>query len=136
VNSYPIDHIGIAVNSLNNSIKYYQDTFGFKVEDRETLDSSGVELAFLKTGNVDIELIAPLQGNTTLSNFLKSRGEGLHHICYKVDNLELELERFRKINAKLIDEKPRKGARGARIAFIHPESMNGILTELCDYPNS
>jgi methylmalonyl-CoA epimerase len=135
-NTWPIDHIGIAVTDLESAIKHYAQTAESSVTLRETLPEQGVELAFLNTGGAKVELLAPLNDTSTLARFLAKRGQGLHHICYKVDNIVSELARLSAMGVKLIDSNPRHGAGGSRIAFISPSSFFGVLTELCEYPTS
>lgn len=130
---YKLDHVGIAVENLENSIKEYQKNFGFSLELRETLQEQGVALAFLKLANTSLELLSPINERSTLSKFLTSRGPGLHHICYEVPDLKQELSRLKGLGLKLIDEQPRKGARNTVIAFLHPKGVGGVLTELCQY---
>ncbi len=131
--TYPLDHIGIAVPDLDEAIALYHRTFGYSVELRERLDSSGVDLAFLSTGNIALELLAPINDSSAISKFLKSRGPGLHHLCYRVDDIVTELGRLSSQSYRLIDVVPRPGARRTKIAFIHPASVGGVLTELCQY---
>lgn len=129
----PLDHIGIAVQNLQESIKHYQDCFGFKVSHSEILKSQQIELAFLDLANTKIELLAPTSQQSSISKFLIDRGPGLHHICYKVEDIVAELASLKKLGARLIDEQPREGAHNTLIAFLHPKSMQGVLTELCEY---
>jgi methylmalonyl-CoA/ethylmalonyl-CoA epimerase len=100
---------------------------------REKLQDRGIELAFLNTGGTKLELLMPLQGNTPLARFIEKRGPGIHHICYRVDNIKTEMVRLESLGAKLIDTIPRPGASGTMIAFIEPASFSGVLTELCEY---
>ena len=132
---YPVDHIGIAVYSIDEALPLYRRTMGVEVDIREFVTSQGVEVAFLKLPNTMIELIAPTSPESKLQKFLDKRGPGFHHICYRVDNLEAELSRLKGLGMKLLDETPRPGAHHTRIAFIHPESFGGVLTELCEYPD-
>jgi methylmalonyl-CoA/ethylmalonyl-CoA epimerase len=131
--TWSVDHIGIAVANLSQAIELYATTAGATVTLRETLESQGVELAFLNTGGCKLELLAALRADTPLGKFLGSRGPGLHHICYKVDDIEGELARLAACGHQLIDSVPRPGAGGTRIAFISPKSFLGVLTELCEY---
>ncbi|RMG42613.1 MAG: methylmalonyl-CoA epimerase [Candidatus Dadabacteria bacterium] len=128
-----LDHVAFAVLDLDQSIDFYEKNFGFKLEYREKLESQGVELAFLALSNTKIELLAALDEESVLNKFLKKRGPGLHHVCYRVDNINYELSRLRHSGFKLIDTEPRPGAHNTLIAFIHPESTGGVLTELCEY---
>ncbi|MBX7144391.1 MAG: methylmalonyl-CoA epimerase [Oligoflexia bacterium] len=128
---FPLDHIGIAVENLEASISYYRDTFGFALDIRELVPSQKVEVAFVSLANTKIELLAATDSDSTLAKFLRERGPGLHHICYRVPNIEVELARLKAAGIRLIDEKPRPGAHHTRIAFLHPKSTQGVLTELC-----
>lgn len=130
---WPIDHIGIAVTDLDAAISLYASTAGTSVTLREKLQDRGIELAFLNTGGTKLELLMPLQGNTPLARFIEKRGPGIHHICYRVDNIKTEMVRLESLGAKLIDTIPRPGASGTMIAFIEPASFSGVLTELCEY---
>ena len=132
--TWEIDHIGMAVLDLQQAIDLYFRTSQAKVILRESLTSQGVELAFLNTGHSKIELLAPLNTNSSLSRFLDKRGPGLHHICYKVADIQSELARLAQLGCTLIDSTPRPGAGGSQIAFISPSSFMGVLTELCQHP--
>ena len=132
-NTWAVDHIGIAVTDLSQAIHHYAAAAGTVVTLRETLESQGVELAFLNTGGCKLELLAPLRADSTLAKFLNSRGPGLHHVCYRVADIEAELRRLAASGHQLIDSTPRPGADSTRIAFISPKSFLGVLTELCEY---
>jgi methylmalonyl-CoA/ethylmalonyl-CoA epimerase len=131
--TWSVDHIGIAVSDLTKAIDLYASTAGATVTLRETLESQGVELVFLNTSGCKVELLAALRPDTTLGKFLSTRGPGLHHVCYKVEDIEAELARLAANGYQLIDAVPRPGAGGTRIAFISPKSCLGVLTELCEY---
>ncbi|MCB0355221.1 MAG: methylmalonyl-CoA epimerase, partial [Bdellovibrionales bacterium] len=131
---YAVDHIGVAVLDLDQSIAHYKELFGFELYNREKLVSAGVEVAFLDTGNTFLELLVPLSSDSTLGKYMQQRGESLHHVCYEVNDIERELERFRGLGVRLLDEIPRPGAHHSRIAFLHPKDTGGVLTELCEYP--
>lgn len=133
---WQIDHIGIAVADLNQAITLYSSTTSAEIILRETIQAQGVELVFLNTGATKIELLAPLRADTPLGRFIDKRGPGLHHICYRVENLVAELSQLAQKGFTLIDSAPRPGAGGSQIAFISPKSFNGVLTELCEYPNA
>ncbi len=132
--TWQVDHIGIAVSDLEAAIKHYSQTALTEITLRERLPEQGVELVFLSTGGAKLELLTPLSDSSTLARFINKRGPGLHHICYKVDNIVSELSRLESLGAKLIDSSPRHGAGGNKIAFISPSSFFGVLTELCEYP--
>lgn len=130
--NFPIDHIGIAVTSLEQSIESYKRNFGFSLDLRESVPTQKVEVAFLRLPNTLIELLMPTAEDSTLAKFLKTRGPGLHHICYLVPDIRAELKRLAGLGLQLIDKEPRPGAHNSLIAFIHPKSTDGVLTELCE----
>ncbi|MBP9838445.1 MAG: methylmalonyl-CoA epimerase [Proteobacteria bacterium] len=129
--NYPLDHIGHAVNDLTASIKFYTETLGWKLELTESLDAHQVDVAFVSNDFNAIELLAPKPNNTVLKKFLSDRGEGLHHLCYRVESVKEELEILKAKGFLLIDEKPRLGSRDLFVAFIHPKSTKGVLLEIC-----
>jgi methylmalonyl-CoA/ethylmalonyl-CoA epimerase len=128
-----LDHIGIAVQNLDESIEYYLKNFGLTLDIREKVPSQQVEVAFLKLANTKIELLAPLAETSTLAIFLAKRGPGMHHLCYETPDINAELARLRGLNFTLIDQTARQGAHNTLIAFVHPKSCQGVLTELCQY---
>ncbi len=134
--SWSIDHIGLAVTDLEQAISLYAAMANTTVTLRERLDAQGVELVFLNTGGTKIELLSALRPDSHLGKFLQTRGPGLHHICYRVHNIRHELRRLADLGFMLIDKEPRKGAGDTEIAFIHPSSCLGTLTELCQYSSS
>jgi len=127
-----IDHIGIAVKNLEDSLKVYKDILGMEVAGEEVVDEQKVKTAFLPVGESEIELLESTSPDGTIAKFIEKRGEGLHHIAFRVDNLEDKLKELEAKGVRLIDKKPRYGAGGSRIAFLHPKSTNGILVELCE----
>ena len=129
----PLDHIGIAVTDLDSSLRQYTRDFGFTVKHREIVSSQQVEIVFLELANTMIELLAATAKESPIQKFLDKRGAGLHHVCYRVDDIKGELERFEKLGYRLIDSTPRPGAHNTMIAFIHPTAVGGVLTELCQY---
>lgn len=131
--TWQIDHIGIAVSDLDKAIDHYQQTTGANPGPRESLAEHGVEIVFIELPGSKIELLAPLDDQSVLTRFIQKRGVGLHHICYRVENIHAELQRLRESGYRLIDDKPRPGAGNSLIAFIHPLSCNGVLTEICQY---
>jgi methylmalonyl-CoA epimerase len=132
---YTIDHVGIAVKSLDQAVKLYRDILGFRLEGVHTLSDRKVKVAFFAAGGkTRIELIESLGSDSPVANFLETRGEGIHHLAMKVENVEAALEDFKRKGVRLIDEKPRPGAEGARIAFVHPKSTCGVLLELVQKP--
>src|SRR6185295_15130614 len=128
-----IDHIGIAVKSLADAVKVYEDTIGLKVSRYETVEDQGVNLAMIPVGDSRFELLEPLAADSPVGKFVAKRGEGIHHIAVSVDNIEEALERFKAAGARLIDAVPRPGAHNTRIAFIHPSSTHGGLLELVEH---
>ncbi len=128
-----IDHIGIAVKSLTDAVKVYENTLGLKVSGYETVEDQGVKLAMIPLGDSRIELLEPLHPESPVEKFMAKRGEGIHHIALSVDNIEEALERFKASGARLIDTVPRRGAHNSKIAFIHPSSTNGVLLELVEH---
>lgn len=131
-------HVAIAVKDLSAVEKIYETALGLKVEHREVIEDQGVNTSMLvpKDGGTAIELLEPLDENSPISKFLEKRGEGIHHICFKVDDIEAVLERLKKQGVRLIDETPRPGAYNSRVAFIHPKAMNGVLVELAEVKNN
>jgi len=128
-----IDHIGIAVKSLADAVKMYEDTIGLKVSGYDQVDDQGVRVAMLPVGDTRIELLEPIRPDSPIEKFMAKRGEGIHHIAVRVDNIEAALERFKAAGARLIDTSPRIGAHNTRIAFIHPASTHGVLLELVEH---
>jgi len=128
-----IDHIGIAVRSLADAVKVYEDIMGLKVSGYETVEDQGVNLAMIPVGDSRIELLEPLHAASPVEKFMAKRGEGIHHIAVSVDNIEEALERFKAAGARLIDSAPRRGAHNSKIAFIHPASTHGVLLELVEH---
>jgi methylmalonyl-CoA epimerase len=129
-------HVAIAVRNIAEVEKLYQTALGLKVTHREVVEGQGVKSSMLEPeyGGTSIELLEPLNDHSPISKFLKKRGEGIHHICFIVDNIELALKRLKDEGVELIDESPRPGAYGAKVAFIHPKAMNGVLIELAEMP--
>jgi methylmalonyl-CoA/ethylmalonyl-CoA epimerase len=125
-----IDHTGIAVASLEESIPFYRDVLGLQLVHRETLIEQGVEAVLFDVGESHIELIAPLGPETGVARFLELRGPGLHHVAYRVEDIEEALTTLAAAGVRLIDTKPRVGIRGSRVAFLHPSATGGVLTEL------
>ena len=125
-----IDHIGIAVNDLDAAVQLYGGSFDMAEQHRETVEEQGVEAILLEVGEGHIELIRPLSDDTGVAKFIARNGEGMHHVAYQVDDIEAALERVRAAGLRLIDETPRTGIRGSRVAFLHPKSTGGVLTEI------
>ena len=125
-----LDHIGIAVRSLD-SAKIYQD-LGLTIEHVETVETQRVKTAFLSVGDSNLELLEPTSPDSPIAKFIEKRGEGIHHICLRVDDLEAHLERLKAAGYRLINEAPVPGAHGCRVAFLHPSAGNGVLIELSE----
>lgn len=127
-----LDHVGIAVPSLDESLSLFESITGHKGYGRERVDSQGVEVIFLGTGEGRLELLAPTRDDSAVAKFLAKRGPGMHHLCYRVPDLPAALDECRAAGMRLIDEAPRPGAGGHRVAFLHPKSTGGVLTELVE----
>lgn len=127
-----VDHIGIAVKSLDETLKFYEDVLGIKCVSTEVVEEQKVKVAFLPVGDTEVELLESTEENGPIAKFIEKRGEGIQHIAYKVDDIEKAIEEFKEKGIRLIDEKPRYGAGGAKIAFLHPKSTFGVLIELCE----
>jgi methylmalonyl-CoA epimerase len=124
-----IHHVGVAVDDLDRAIETYTQLFGAIVEHREVVPDQGVEACALRVGGDRIELLRPLGPETPVGRFLASRGPGLHHVAYRVDDVAAELERVAATGARLVDERPRPGLFGMQVAFVHPEATGGVLAE-------
>jgi methylmalonyl-CoA epimerase len=131
---WKLDHIGHAVSDMEAALRLYVQTLGFSIEERETLTEQKIEVVFCRQENTLIELIAPLGGNSSITKFLKSRGPGLHHICFHVPSVQQELQALAAADFTLIDSRPRPGSRNLAVAFVHPHSCAGVLIELCGSP--
>jgi methylmalonyl-CoA/ethylmalonyl-CoA epimerase len=127
-----IDHIGVAVNDLEAAVELYGGSFEMAEQHRETVEEQGVEAILLEVGEGHIELIRPLSPDTSVAKFIERNGEGMHHVAYRVDDIDSALERVRAAGLRLIDEQPRTGIRGSRVAFLHPKSTGGVLTEIVE----
>lgn len=126
-----LDHVGIAVSDLDAALERYGRLLGARPGHRERVEDQGVEVAFLRLpGTTRVELVAPLSDDSPVAGFLERRGEGLHHICVRVSDLERALERLAEVGEPLVDHRPRRGAAGSRIAFVHPRALGGVLLEL------
>lgn len=130
-----MDHVGVAVKNLEEAIKLYRDVLGFKLHGIHTLTERRVKVAFFSTGGeTNIELLEPAGSDSSIAKFLESRGEGIHHFAVKVKNIEAVLGELKESGVTLIDETPKTGAEGSKIAFVHPKSTKGVLLELCERP--
>lgn len=126
-----INHIGIAVKSLDDAIPFYRDSLGMGFAGIEEVTGQKVQVAMLQIGESMIELLEPTSEDSPVAKFIEKYGPGIHHIAYEVADIETAIAALLADGARMIDEKPRHGAHGTRIAFIHPKSSNGVLTELC-----
>lgn len=127
-----VDHIGIAVGDLDKALKFYTEILGLKLDGVEVVEDQRVKVAFLPLGDTEIELLESTDPGGPIAKFIEKKGEGIQHIALKVENIDEALEEMRKKGIRLIDEQPRYGAGGARIAFLHPKSTYGVLVELCE----
>jgi methylmalonyl-CoA epimerase len=127
-----IDHIGVAVEEIEPAIELYRDSLQLDVAHREVVEEQGVEAALLDVGENHVELLAPLGPDTPVGKFLARQGPGLHHVAYQVTDIEAVLARLSAAGLRLIDERPRTGIRGSRVAFVHPRSTGGVLTEIVE----
>lgn len=127
-----IDHIGIAVKDLAEALKLYEGMLGLKVVGTEVVEEQKVKTAFLPTGDSEVELLESTAPDGPIAKFIEKNGPGIQHIAFRVDNLEQKLSELKEKGVRLIDEKPRRGAGGAKIAFLHPKSTYGVLIELCE----
>lgn len=127
-----IDHIGVAVEEIDAALELYRDGFELEVAHREVVEEQGVEAVLLDVGENHVELIAPLSPDTPVGKFLAKNGPGLHHVAYQVSDIDATLEALKQAGMQLIDEQPRTGIRGSRVAFMHPRSTAGVLTEIVE----
>ena len=125
-----IDHVAIAVNDLEAAIKYYADVFGAEVDHREVVESDGVEEALLKVAESYVQLLTPTRDDSPVAKYLANKGEGLHHIGYRVKDCAAALQAIKDAGGRVIDDAPRPGSRGTTVAFVHPKAIFGTLIEL------
>ena len=126
-----IHHVGIAVKSLDEALRFYSETLGLTVHKQATVEQQGVKAVLITVGQSEIELLEPLSPETPVGRFLERRGEGFHHVCFQTDSIEQELADLKAKGIELIDQEPRIGLAG-RIAFVHPRATNGVLVELAE----
>ncbi len=126
-----IDHLGIAVHSIDEASRFYRDVLGLEYGESEEIPDQKVRVVFFQIGEVRVELLEPTADDSPIARFLEKRGPGLHHVAYRVDDLPATLAALKSAGVQLIDETSRKGAHGMRIAFAHPKSTAGVLTEFC-----
>lgn len=127
-----IDHIGIAVRDLKEAMRFYEEILGIKATEIEEVQDQKVRVAFLPTGDSEVELLESTSPDGPIARFIEKNGEGIQHIAFSVDNIEEKLAELKNKGVRLIDEKPRRGAGGAMIAFLHPKSSLGALVEICE----
>jgi methylmalonyl-CoA/ethylmalonyl-CoA epimerase len=127
-----IDHIGVAVEQIDPALELYRDSFELRVAHREVVEEQGVEAVLLDVGEGHVELLAPLGPQTPVGRFLARQGPGLHHVAYQVTDIDSTLEAVRRAGLELIDQQPRIGIRGSRVAFMHPRATAGVLTEIVE----
>jgi methylmalonyl-CoA/ethylmalonyl-CoA epimerase len=127
-----IDHIGVAVEDLDEALALYERDFAIELVHRETVTEQGVEAVLLDVGENHVELLAPLGPDTPVGKFLAKKGPGLHHVAYQTADIDAELERLKAAGLRLIDEQPRTGIRNSRVAFLHPAATGGVLTEIVE----
>jgi methylmalonyl-CoA/ethylmalonyl-CoA epimerase len=125
-----IDHIGVATDDLDGAIALYEGSLAMPLAHRETVEEQGVEAVLLDVGDCHVELLSPLGPDTPVGKFLERKGPGLHHVAYRVDDIGAELARLADAGIELIDSKPRTGIRDSQVAFLHPRSTGGVLTEI------
>ncbi|WP_057911803.1 methylmalonyl-CoA epimerase [Peribacillus muralis] len=128
-----IDHIGIAVRSLEESLPLYTNTLKLKLEGIETVESQGVKVAFILAGNTRLELLEALTPESPIAKFIDKRGEGIHHVALGVEDIEARIKELKQSGLRMIDDTSRKGAHAADVAFVHPKSTAGVLYELCEH---
>ena len=127
-----IDHIGVAVEDIDEALALYRDRFGMREQHRETVEAFGVEAVLLEVGEGHVELLEPLSADSAVGRFLETHGSGFHHVAYQTDDIDTALGQVRTAGLRLIDEQPRTGIRQSRVAFLHPKATGGVLTELVE----
>jgi len=127
-----VNHIGIAVRSIDSQKEFYENTLGAVYESIETVEEQKVRVCFFKIGDLRLELLEPTSDESPIAKFIEKKGEGLHHVAYTVDDLPSRIEELKGEGIRMIDERPREGAHHMRIAFLHPKSSCSVLTELCE----
>ena len=127
-----IDHVGVAVEDLDAALALYEGTFGMRIAHRETVNEQGVDAVLLDVGDTHVELLSPLGPDTPVGKFLERKGPGLHHVAYRVDDIDAALAKLRDDGVELIDTQPRTGIRNSRVAFLHPKATGSVLTEIVE----
>jgi methylmalonyl-CoA/ethylmalonyl-CoA epimerase len=128
------NHIAIAVNNIEELTNFYQNILGLTLSDIEVVTAQKTKAGFFKIGESNIELVQPAEPDSPLVKFLETKGPGIHHICFEVDDIETEVKAFLERGAMMVDQKPRPGAHNTKVAFVHPKSSSGVLIELCEPP--
>lgn len=129
-----INHIAIAVKNIEESARFYEQVLGLALSGTETVPEQKTKAGFLKIGETNIELVQPAGPDSPIAKFIETRGQGIHHICFEVDDLESEVKEYLKKGAVMVDQQPKRGAHGTKVAFIHPKSSGSVLIELCETP--
>jgi methylmalonyl-CoA/ethylmalonyl-CoA epimerase len=131
-----INHIAIAVNNIEEAAKFYKDVLGLNLSNIEVVAAQKTRAGFFRIGESAIELVQPSEPDSLLVKFLETKGQGIHHVCFEVDDVEEEVRVFLKKGVTMADQKPRLGAHYTKVAFIHPKSSSGVLIELCELPKN
>ena len=129
-----MDHVAIAVKDLEEAAKFYQEVMGLTLTGVEVVTAQKTKVGFLRIGDVNIELVQPSEPDSPLVKFLETKGQGIHHVCFEVDDIDAEVKAFVEKGSTMVDQKPRPGAHGTRVAFVHPKSSSGVLIELNEFP--
>ncbi|GAA0346332.1 methylmalonyl-CoA epimerase [Bacillus carboniphilus] len=127
-----VDHIGIAVRSIDQVLPFYQNVMKLELTKTEEVPSQGVKVAFLQALNTKLELLEPIHPDSAIAKFIEKKGEGMHHVAFLVDDIEAEVKRLKSEGARLVQETPQPGAGGAKVIFLHPKQANGVLYEICE----
>jgi len=127
-----VDHIGIAVSSLEETLRFYTEQLGLALMKIEEVPSQQVKVAFIDAGNVKLELLEPTSSGSAVAKFIEKRGQGIHHVAFRVENIEQRIREIKENGIRMINDTPKPGAGGAEVAFMHPKSAHGVLYELCD----
>ncbi len=130
-----LHHLAVAVDDLEAAAKFYENILGLASSGPETVAAQKTRLGFFKVGEFSIELVQPTEEGSPLTRFLRARGPGMHHICFEVDDIEAEVKLLLERGVAMVDERPRPGARGSKVAFIQPGAASGVLIELCEFPD-
>lgn len=129
-----INHIAIAVKNIEEAAGFYKDVMGLTLSGVEVVAAQKTKVGFFKIGESNIELVQPAEPDSPLVKFLEAKGQGIHHICFEVDDVEAEVKAYLEKGATMVDQKPRPGAHNSKVAFVHPKSSGGVLIELCELP--